>query len=118
MEIRSLGMRRDRIVFQRRFRDAAPDAQGRVRNEWQDISPQMDTDLIPIRSGDEVMAGRIGGVTAYRVKPWYHPSLENLTVSDRAVDTRNPNRIFKVESVMIGPERDFVDVVMTQGGAT
>lgn len=116
-EWHSLGQGRDRISFQRRLQQETPDEKGRVRFEWQDISPQFDVDLIPLRSGDQIMAGRIAGVTAYRLKCWHHPSIENLTVTDRAIDVRNQERVFKITSVLIGPERDFVDIVLTFGAA-
>lgn len=117
-EPRSLGPRRDLIVFQRRFRKSQPSATGRAQEEWQDIGPQCRCDLKPVRGGDAVMAGRVSGVTSYRVWVRYHRDLVSLKATDRAIDVKQPARQFMVQSALVNPERDWIDVVLQVGGPT
>lgn len=112
------GAMRDRLVFQRRFEAARPTAQGKTQFEWQDLSASVSAAVTALKSGDQVIAGRIAGVTAYAIKIRARPDLKTLGAGDRAVDARDPQRIFRITSVLPGDRRDSLDIVAETGVAT
>jgi hypothetical protein len=56
--------------------------------------------LLPLKGGEDVQAGRLAGVAAYSLDIRQDSTTRGLTTDDRAVDARDPSRVFAVRSIL------------------
>lgn len=112
----SAGRMRERLSFQRRL-DGAPDELGNTQSVWTQIAVCA-ARVEPLRGREEIIGARIQGVEAYRLTVRWQALLDTLRAADRAVDTRRPNVVFNLKSVLPSERRDFIDIIAETGLAT
>jgi hypothetical protein len=95
--VRRLSDCRDRVIFQRRPVDGGEgDGAGNFEGDWTPMFGPRRVELTPRKGGEEVVAGRLQGVSAWDL--WVLKDRQTSTVDagDRVVDARNPKRIFNI----------------------
>lgn len=108
-----------RIVFQRRFEKAAPDANGETQFEWQDISPPVAASIYGDRRRTEITADRRQGVGFWTIRVYWMPTLADLdTAQDRAIDAADADIIFRLDDIRPGDRNDFITLSASTGVAT
>lgn len=85
---------RDRVKFQRRVLTA--DGFGNREGDWADLEIERACELIPTRGGETIQAARLTGSTLWDC--WVRRDRDTITITtgDRAVDVRDPSRVFNV----------------------
>lgn len=76
-------------------------------------------ELIPLKGGEPVLAARLTGVQPFVIQIRGSTAARGLTTAWRAVDARNPSRIFNITSVAnVDQKNAYIDLMATQGVAT
>jgi hypothetical protein len=75
-------------------------------------------ELVGLRGGETVMAGRLEGHGPVSIVVRYHRTTALIDASCRAVDTRSvaqggTGATFKISSAVPRPRRDFIDILAT-----
>lgn len=73
---------------------------GVVKSEWQPIVSARRARLLPLRGGEVVQAARLAGQSAWELVIPFDRALAGLTTDDRAVDARDPARVFDIRSIL------------------
>jgi head-tail adaptor len=110
------GAMREKIEFQVKI--TSPDEYGNEQTEWQ---TQFTTAarLTPMKGGEPVIASRLAGVQPYIISIRSCVAARAVTTAWRAVDARNPSRIFNITSAANVDEKNaYIDMMATQGVAT
>lgn len=112
----SAGCLREKISFQ--VKVTSPDDYGNEQTEWQTQFTAA-AELIPLKGGEPVIAARLTGVQPYIIRIRSHPAARDVTTAYRAVDARNPSRMFNITSAAnIDQKNAYIDMMATQGVAT
>lgn len=108
---------RDVLIFQRR-RVGKADQYGVVQYEWQDLTGRVAASVKPYGGGEATFQARLQGTTGYRVRVRRERALAGLMASDRAIDARNPARVFNIKSIQPSDSNDWIDIAADYGEAT
>jgi head-tail adaptor len=111
------GAMREKLHFQ--MRAMVDDGFG--NEQAGDFATQFTTaaQLIPLKGSEPVIAARLAGVQPYIIRIRSSVSARGVTVAWRAVDARNPSRIFNITSAANVDEKNaYIDMMATQGVAT
>ncbi|MBO9194331.1 head-tail adaptor protein [Rhizobium sp. 16-449-1b] len=75
--------------------------------------------LTPIKGSEPVIASRLAGVQPYIISIRSCVAARAVTTAWRAVDARNPSRIFNITSAANVDEKNaYIDMMATQGVAS
>ncbi|WP_028753714.1 head-tail adaptor protein [Rhizobium leucaenae] len=76
-------------------------------------------ELIPLTGSEPVIAARLTGVQPYIIRVRSHVAARAVATAWRAVDARNPSRLFNITSAAnIDEKNAYIDMMATQGVAT
>jgi head-tail adaptor len=110
------GKMREKIEFQ--LKVASPDEYGNEQTEWR-MQFTTAAELIPLKGGEPVLAARLTGVQPFVIRIRSSTAARAVTTAWRAVDARNPSRIFNITSVAnVDQKNAYIDMMATQGVAT
>jgi len=110
------GALRQKIDFQARV--TSPDEYGNEQTEWvtQFAEP---AELIPLKAGESVIAARLTGTQPFVIRIRSSQRARGVTTAWRAIDARNPSRIFNITSVANFDQKNaWLDMMATEGVAT
>jgi head-tail adaptor len=91
------GELRQRVTFERL--QQVPDGAGGNVGDWTALIQSRSARLTPTRGGEQVIAGRLQGVSAWDLWVVYDSETAGITTTDRVVDARNPARIFAIRFI-------------------
>lgn len=112
----SAGKRRQLLLFQRR--GEGDDGYGNVQTDWQDVFESA-AELIPQKGGESVIAARLTGTQPYIVRIPSSSAARQVTPAWRAVDKRDPSRVFNITTVSNNDQKNrMIDMMATQGEAS
>lgn len=111
------GKRREKLHFQSR---------GVVEDDYgNEVSGPFATvfteyaELMPLKGGESVLASRLSGVQPFIIRIPGSTAARDVTTAWRAVDARNPSRIFNITSVANFDQKNAgIDMMATQGVVT
>jgi head-tail adaptor len=108
---------RERIDFQ--YRPMVDDGFGNEQaGDWT-TAFTAPAQLIPLKGSEPVISARLSGVQPYIIKIRSHPAARDVTTAYRAVDARNPSRIFNITSAANFDQKGaYIDMMAVQGVAT
>ncbi|NZD50537.1 head-tail adaptor protein [Rhizobium leguminosarum] len=108
---------REKLHFQRR--ELADDSYGNEQSgDWQTIFTTA-AGLSPLKGSEPVIASRLSGVQPFILQIRSCREARDVTTAWRAVDARNPSRIFNITSVANFDEKNaYLDMMAVQGVAT
>jgi head-tail adaptor len=114
---RGAGQLREKLLFQRRA--VVDDGMGNEQaGDWETQFTAA-ADLIPLRGGEPVIAARLAGVQPFVIRTRSCVTARAVTTAWRAVDARNPSRIFNITSAAnVDQKNAYLDLMATQGVAT
>lgn len=111
------GELRERVSFQRRLRQA--DGYGNAEGDWAVLIASRRAKLNPTRGGEQVIAQRAQGLSAWDC--WVRLDAETalVTTDDRLIDARTPDLAFNIKFVgdMTGRRR-WLLMQLELGGST
>lgn len=113
----SAGKLRERLHFQRRAE--GEDGYGNPQSgEFETVFTDA-AELLPLKGSEPVIAARLTGVQPYIVRVYSNGNTRIVGPSWRAVDARNPERIFNITAAAnIDQKNRMIDFMATQGVAT
>lgn len=93
----SAGELRQRVTFERRSRQG--DGYGNAEGDWNVLIASRRAKLNPTRGGEQIIAQRAQGVSAWDC--WVHLDAQTarVTTDDRLIDARNPDAVFNIKFV-------------------
>ncbi len=109
---------RDRVRFQRRT--GSEDGFGNTVGEWTDLFAARSAELLPLpmKTNVDPVTGRPQSVTFYNCKVRFDSDTRTVTTDDRVIDDHNPDRTFKIRSVLdLNGRRSELLIQLEQGGA-
>lgn len=111
------GKRRDKLHFQ--SREIVEDEYGNeVSGPFATVFTEY-AELMPLKGGESVLASRLSGVQPFVIRIPGSASARNVTTAWRAVDARNPSRIFNITSAAnLDQKNAYIDMMATQGVVT
>ena len=111
------GKLRERLHFQRR--GPPEDEYGNPQSGEFETVFTAAAELIPMRGSEPVIAARLTGVQPYIVRVYSTTESRLVSPAWRAVDARNPNRIFNITAAAnVDQKNRMIDFMATQGVAT
>ncbi|MDR7147152.1 head-tail adaptor protein [Rhizobium sp. BE258] len=76
-------------------------------------------ELIPLKGGEPVLAARLTGTQPFIIRIRSCVAARVVTTAWRAVDARNPSRIFNLTAAAnVDQKNAYIDLMATQGVAT
>lgn len=112
----SAGAMREKIEFQ--VKVTSPDEYGNEQTEWQTQFTAA-AELIPLKGSEAVISSRLSGIQPYVLRIRSHSAARSVNTAWRAIDARNPARIFNITSAAnIDQKNAYIDMMATQGVAT
>lgn len=93
----SAGELRDSIRFERR--GSQGNVGGVVKVDWVTIVDRCPAKLLPTRGREEIVAGRLTGVSSWDCWVRSNSQTRQVRTGDRAVDRRDPSRVFNVRFI-------------------
>ncbi|HTN41042.1 MAG TPA: head-tail adaptor protein, partial [Asticcacaulis sp.] len=113
----SAGELRHAIKIQRR--EETDDGYGNTTGAWVDFITRRACSLLPTRGGEQVIAARAQGTALYDCWVRFDSQTSSITPDDRAVDTRDANRVFNIKFAQdMDGRRAFILLQLEQGVAT
>lgn len=111
------GKLRDKLFFQ--CRAIVDDGFGNeVSGDWQTKFTAA-AELIPLKGGEPVLAARLSSVQPYIIRIRSCVAARAVTPAWRAVDARNPSRVFNITAAVDPDNKNaWLDIMATQGVAT
>ena len=104
---------RERITFQSRGTDANGDPLG----AWGDVCTVW-AQLKWLRGSEAALSQRLEGRQPVAIVIRDSSQSRPITSAWRAVNARNADQVFNITAVSPSPDRGFIDVLATMGGAT
>ncbi|MBX5285178.1 head-tail adaptor protein [Rhizobium sp. NLR10a] len=116
-EIKGAGRLRERLHFQRR--QLVDDGFGNEQaGDWIIVFTTA-AELKPLKGSEPVIASRLSGVQPFVIQIRSCSEARGVTTAWRAVDARNPSRIFNITSMANFDEKNaYLDLMAVQGVAT
>ncbi|QKK18646.1 head-tail adaptor protein [Rhizobium indicum] len=115
-DTRGAGKLREKLLFQRRA--IVDDGFGNESGDWETEFTAA-AELIPLKGGEPVMAARLSGVQPFIIKIRGCNAARSVTPAWRAVDARNPARLFNITAAVDPDNKNaWIDIMATQGVAT
>jgi len=87
----------ERVRFDRRT--DADDGYGNTKGAWATFIESRRAKLHPTRGGEQVIAARLQGVSAWDCWVRFDPQTRRLTTDDRVVDARDETKTFAIRFV-------------------
>ena len=116
-DLPSAGRLREKVWLQ--VRDKVNDGYGNVESGDWETQFTAAARLTPLRGSEAVMASRLSGVQPYILGIRSGRQAREVTTAWRAVDARNPKRIFNIRSVANYDEKNaWLDLMVDDGVAT
>lgn len=120
--VRRPGQLRFRVDVQRRDRigESSGDGAGNYEQAWRTFIDREPASIEPrsIGGGEQVIAGRLAGVSLFDVWVRVRPKTAGITVGDRLIDAGDRSRIFNIRFVEdLGQRRRFLLLQCEQGVA-
>lgn len=113
---RGAGAMRESLTFQ--VKVTSPDEYGNEQTEWATQFTDA-AELIPLKGGEPVIGARLTGTQPFVIRIRSHTKSRLVTTAYRAIDARNPSRIFNITSVANMDQKNaYLDMMATQGVAT
>lgn len=111
------GKLREKLHFQRRA--IVDDGFGNEQSgDWETVFTTA-AELKPLKGSEPVIASRLSGVQPFIIQIRSCRDARDATTAWRAVDARNPARIFNITSVANFDEKNaYLDLMAVQGVAT
>lgn len=116
----SAGRMRELLHFQRQGATPAgePDYGSPQAGDWETVFTEP-AELAPMRGGEPVQAARLTGVQPYIVRIRSHTATREITPAWRAVDARNPKRVFNIRTITNTDQKNaWIDLLVDDGVAT
>jgi head-tail adaptor len=111
------GRMREKLNFQKR--SSSDDGYGNDQAGDFETAFTAAAELVPLKGTEAVMASRLSGVQPFVVRIYSNSQSRSVGASWRAVDTRDPNRIFNITAVANMDQKNrMLDIMVTQGVAT
>ncbi|WP_196258571.1 head-tail adaptor protein [Pelagibacterium limicola] len=117
---RRAGATRARVTFQKR--GDADDGWGKVQpgaGDWEDQFTVW-VGLAPMRGTETVMAARLQGQQPYVLTVRQSSQTRQITAAWRAVDARDPKRVFAITAPPADPDgrRAWLEMIVNHGGVS
>jgi len=111
------GLMRDKLHFQRR--EIVDDGYGNeVSGDFATVFTAP-AELIPLKGSEPVIAARLTGVQPYILRIRSSIASRAMDTSWRAIDARNPARIFNITAIVDPSNKNaWLEIMATQGVAT
>lgn len=90
------GQLRDAVRFERKL--GASNVGGVVKGDWAVLIERRSVLLLPERGGEAVTAARLAGQSVWTLVCRLDSATKLITADDRAVDVRDPTRVFDIRS--------------------
>jgi len=114
------GRMRELLHFQRQGAtpEGEPDYGSPQAGDWETVFTAP-AELVPMRGGEPVQAARLIGVQPYTVRIRSSTASRQVTPAWRAVDARNPARVFNIRTVTNPDQKGaWLDLLVDDGVAT
>lgn len=116
-DTRGAGKLREKLLFQRRA--IVDDGFGNEQSGDFATVFTAAAELIPLKGGEPVLAARLSGVQPFIIKIRGCNDARAVTPAWRAVDARNPARLFNITAAVDPDNKNaWIDIMATQGVAT
>lgn len=116
-DTRGAGKLREKLLFQRRA--IVDDGFGNEQSGDFATVFTAAAELIPLKGGEPVLAARLSGVQPFIIKIRGCNAARDVTPAWRAVDARNPVRLFNITAAVDPDNKNaWIDIMATQGVAT
>ncbi|NNH56912.1 head-tail adaptor protein [Rhizobium laguerreae] len=116
-DTRGAGELREKLLFQRRA--IVDDNYGNEQSGDFATVFTAAAELIPLKGGEPVLAARLSGVQPFLIKIRGCAAAREVTPAWRAVDARNPARLFNITAAVDPDNKNaWIDIMATQGVAT
>ncbi|NEI48652.1 head-tail adaptor protein [Rhizobium leguminosarum] len=116
-DTRGAGKLRQKLLFQRRA--IVDDGMGNEQSGDFATIFTAAAELIPLKGGEPVLAARLSGVQPFIIKIRGCSAARGVTPAWRAVDARNPAKLFNITAAVDPDNKNaWLDIMATQGVAT
>lgn len=110
------GALRERLEFQKRT--TSPDEYGNEQTAWMTVFTDA-AGLTPLKGSETVIAARLTGTQPYIIRIRGSAAARAVTTAWRAVDARNPTRIFNIRSAAnFDAKNAYIEFMADDGVAT
>lgn len=107
--VTSAGDRRSRVSFQQRAE--IDDGAGNKKGAWIALCGPYWAKLRPLGGKEEVLAQKVTGTNPFELTVMSTRQTRRVTTACRAVDARDPSRVFNITAIA-NPDQRNIDLVM------